>query len=47
MKRRYMKPDMQVVKIQQQQIICTSPDVKSLNSIDGFILDKDMDLDDV
>ena len=29
MKKNYMKPTMRVVKIQQQQIICTSP----LNSI--------------
>ena len=47
MKKRYMKPAMQVVKIQQHCIICTSPGVKTFGtSPEGFTL-IDLDEDDV
>ncbi len=44
MKKQYMKPTMRVVKIQQQQIICTSPggyDNHSLGMQGGTIDDED------
>lgn len=49
MKKEYLKPAMQVVKIQQQQIICTSsPGAQSLTGTDGFILiDDGLNEDDV
>jgi len=48
MKKTYMKPAMQVVKLQQQHIICTSRGAKSLNSTDEkFIWTDDMTEDDV
>ena len=48
MKRQYIKPAMQVVKIQQHGIICTSTGAKSLNSTDGFDFDPNgLDEDDV
>ena len=36
MKKTYMKPATQVVKIQQQHIICGSKGAKSLNNSEGF-----------
>ena len=47
MKRMYMKPVMQVVKIQQQGIICTSSGVMLLNNSEGFTLSDDLTEDDV
>lgn len=48
MKKTYMKPAMQVVKIQQHGIICTSPGVKSLGaSPEGFSLYDDLTENDV
>ena len=46
-KKAYQKPAMQVVKIQQMHLICSSPGAKSLNSSDGFIWTNDLDEDDV
>ncbi len=36
MKREYTMPQMEVVKIQQTQMLCSSPGVQSLSSDDGF-----------
>lgn len=47
MKKTYMKPAMQVVKIQQHSIICTSPGVMLLNNSEGFTLSDDLTEDDV
>lgn len=47
MKKTYMKPAMQVVKIQQQGIICTSRGANSLNNSEEFTLTDDLDEDDV
>ena len=51
MKKQYMKPAMQVVKIQQTQIICiSSPGAKGLggSNPENFIFDHDsLDDDDV
>ena len=49
MKKKYQKPAMQAVKIQQQHIICNSPGAKSLNSQDfgmksGGFNDDDVDM---
>lgn len=42
MKKTYMKPAMQVVKIQQHSIICTSPGAKTFgDSPEEFIFDPD------
>ena len=43
----YIKPEMQVVEIQQTQMLCGSPLIKSIDSSD-FTLDGDgLDEDDV
>jgi len=47
MKKTYMKPAMQAVKIQQCGVICASPGAKSINSNDGFDWTDDLDEDDV
>ena len=47
MKKTYIMPAMQVLKIQQQGLICASPGVKSLISPDGFTLTDKLDEDDV
>lgn len=47
MKKTYMKPAMQAVKIQQCGVICASPGVKSINSNDVFDWTDDLDEDDV
>ena len=48
MKKEYQKPAMQVVKIQQHGMLCTSgPGANSLNSTDGFTLYNDLTEDDV
>lgn len=38
MKKSYVKPAMRVIKIQQSQMLCSSPDysAKSVHSSDGF-----------
>ena len=41
MKRQYMKPAMQVVKLQQQHIICSSPDGYDSKSLDTYRDDGD------
>ena len=42
MKKTYMKPTLQVVKLQHHGIICTSPGGKSLgDSPEGLIFDPD------
>lgn len=46
MKKIYMKPTTQVVKIQQTSIICQSPAAKSLQSADNFSLKEDGFIDD-
>ena len=35
-KKEYVKPSMKVVKIQQTQMICTSPGVRSVNNDEGI-----------
>ena len=47
MKKTYMKPAMQAVKIQQCGGICASPGVKSLSNTDVFDTFEDLDEDDV
>ena len=37
----YIKPEMQVVEIQQTQMLCGSPLTKTIGSTDGFTLDGD------
>ena len=39
MKKTYLQPTMQVVTLQQQGIICTSPGVFSVSSVDGGVFD--------
>ncbi len=48
-KKEYQKPAMQVVRILQHSIICTSPGVQSLDNPDGFNFDPNVPLtgDDV
>ena len=47
-KKEYQKPALQVVKIQEHGIICTSPGAKSLKNDDGLKLSEDpLDEDDL
>ena len=46
MKKTYLQPTMQVVTLQQQGIICTSPGGSSVTSVDGGIFD-DIESDEV
>ena len=39
MKKTYLQPTMQVVTLQHQGIICTSPGGSSVTSVDGGIFD--------
>lgn len=39
MKKTYLQPTMQVVTLQQQGIICTSPGGSSVTSVDGGVFD--------
>jgi hypothetical protein len=39
MKKTYLQPTMQVVTLQQQGIICTSPGGSSVTSVDGEVFD--------
>ena len=39
MRKEYIKPAMQVVKLQHQGIICTSPGSSSVTSVDGGVFD--------
>jgi len=39
MKKTYLQPTMQVVTLQQQGIICTSPGDSSVRSVDGGVFD--------
>ena len=39
MKKTYLQPTMQVVTLQQQGIICTSPGDSSVTSVDGGVFD--------
>ena len=46
MKKEYTMPQMEVVKIQQTQMLCSSPGARSLVSPEGFILTEGLDGDD-
>ena len=46
MKRQYMKPAMQVVKLQHQHIICSSPDGYDSKPLDTYRDDGDEVIDE-
>ena len=46
MKKEYTMPQMEVVKIQQTQMLCSSPGARSFSNDDGLIWIPEMDGDD-
>ena len=46
MKKEYMMPQMEAVKIQQTQMLCSSPGAKGLSNADGFVWTDGLDGDD-